>query len=63
MKERQIVLKQDILKSLNDVGLRKGQTVIVHTSLSSLGFVCGGAYLQPNCAGTAGSAVCAEAAA
>ena len=45
MKERQIVLKQDILKSLNDVGLRKGQTVIVHTSLSSLGFVCGGAQV------------------
>lgn len=45
MKERQIVLKQDILKSLYDVGLRKGQTVIVHTSLSSLGFVCGGAQI------------------
>ena len=45
MKERQIVLKQDIINALKNVGLEKGQTVIVHTSLSSLGFVCGGAQI------------------
>lgn len=35
---RKIVLKQDILKALAYVGICKGQTVMVHTSLSSLGF-------------------------
>ena len=41
--ERALVLKQDILDALNRVGMGKGQTVMVHTSLSKLGFVCGGA--------------------
>lgn len=41
--EQKIVIKQDILKALQSVGVRPGQTVMVHTSLSSLGFVCGGA--------------------
>ena len=41
--ERKIVLKQDILDALLSVGVSKGQTIMVHTSLSSLGFVCGGA--------------------
>ena len=41
--ERALVLKQDILDALNRVGMGKGQTVMVHTSLSRLGFVCGGA--------------------
>lgn len=41
--ERKIVLKQDILAALAEVGVGVGQTVMVHTSLSSLGFVCGGA--------------------
>ena len=41
--ERQIVLKQDILAALAKAGVSEGQTVMVHTSLSSLGFVCGGA--------------------
>ena len=46
MKEsRKIVLKQDILNALNEVGLKEGQSVMVHTSLSSLGFVCGGAQI------------------
>lgn len=40
--ERKIVLKQDILAALEKAGIRKGQTIMVHTSLSSLGFVCGG---------------------
>ena len=40
---RQLVLKEDILNALKTVGLQAGQSVMVHTSLSSLGFVCGGA--------------------
>ena len=43
--ERQIVLKQDILEALAKAGVGKGQTIMVHTSLSSLGFVCGGAQV------------------
>lgn len=43
--ERKIVLKQDILSALSEVGVCNGQTVMVHTSLSSLGFVCGGAQV------------------
>lgn len=38
--ERKIVLKQDVLDALEKVGVSKGQTVMVHTSLSSLGYVC-----------------------
>lgn len=45
MENREIVLKQDIINAFKNVGLEKGQTVIVHTSLSSLGFVCGGAQI------------------
>lgn len=41
--ERKIVLKQDIAEALAKVGVKKGQHIMVHTSLSSLGFVCGGA--------------------
>lgn len=43
--ERKIVLKQDVLESLRKIGLSEGQNVMVHTSLSSLGFVCGGAQI------------------
>ena len=43
--ERKIVLKQDILAALSEVGVRKGQAIMVHTSLRSLGFVCGGAQV------------------
>lgn len=43
--ERNIVLKQDILAALTKAGVSKGQTIMVHTSLSSLGFVCGGAQV------------------
>ena len=39
---RQLVLKQDIINALKKVGVDKGQSIMVHTSLSSLGFVCGG---------------------
>lgn len=35
--QRKIVLKDD---------LKEGDNVIVHTSLSSLGFVCGGAAIE-----------------
>ena len=41
--DRQIVLKQDILGALSAVGMCAGQTVMVHCSLSALGYVCGGA--------------------
>lgn len=40
--ERTIVLKGDILAALAEAGVGRGQTIMVHTSLSSLGFVCGG---------------------
>lgn len=43
--ERKLVLKQDILTALDQVGVGGGQTVMVHASLSSLGFVCGGAQV------------------
>ena len=42
---RKIVLKQDILNALKEIGLKQGLSVMVHTSLSSLGFVCGGAQI------------------
>ena len=38
-----IVTKADIVASLQEIGLKEGNTVIVHTSLSSIGYVCGGA--------------------
>lgn len=41
--ERKIVVKQDIKNALMNIGLEKGMSVMVHTSLSSMGFVCGGA--------------------
>lgn len=41
--KRSIVLKQDIVKALQQAGVQPGQAIMVHTSLSSLGFVCGGA--------------------
>lgn len=43
--ERKIVLKQDLLEALSNVGVCRGQTLMVHTSLGSLGFVCGGAQV------------------
>lgn len=41
--ERKILVKDDFIQALKHVGVHPGQTVMVHTSLSSLGFVCGGA--------------------
>lgn len=43
--ERKLVLKEDILSALEKAGVRSGQTIMVHTSLSSMGFVCGGAQI------------------
>lgn len=43
--DRRLVLKQDIADALSAVGVQKGQALMVHTSLSSLGFVCGGAQV------------------
>ena len=43
--ERQIVLKQDVKDALEKVGVKYGQSIMAHTSLSSLGFVCGGAQI------------------
>lgn len=43
--ERKLVLKADIINALDMAGIRSGQAIMVHTSLSSLGFVCGGAQV------------------
>ena len=37
------ILKEEILSALRSLGLEKGDTVMVHTSLSKIGYVCGGA--------------------
>ncbi|MDO5517831.1 MAG: AAC(3) family N-acetyltransferase [Clostridium sp.] len=43
--ERKIVLKEDLIKGFKDLGVKKGQAIMVHTSLKRLGFVCGGAQI------------------
>lgn len=43
--ERQLVLKNDVKKALEEIGVKSGQAMMVHTSLSSIGFVCGGAQI------------------
>lgn len=43
MEKRKLVTPKDIRDALTNVGVRKGQAVMVHTSLSALGYVCGGA--------------------
>lgn len=40
--ERKILVKDDICRAFKKVGVCQGQTIMVHTSLNSLGFVCGG---------------------
>ena len=45
MENRQIVLKDDLKEALKKLGLQEGDHVIVHASLSSMGFVCGGAQI------------------
>ena len=43
METRKLVTPDNIATGLKDIGVRKGQAIMVHTSLSSLGYVCGGA--------------------
>lgn len=43
MEKRKLVTPNDIKTALKDIGVREGQAIMVHTSLSSLGYVCGGA--------------------
>ena len=38
-----VVIKEDIVNELKRVGLQKNDVVMVHTSLKSMGYVCGGA--------------------
>lgn len=38
-----VIVKKDFINVFQKVGLRKGDVVMVHASLSSLGYVCGGA--------------------
>ena len=40
---KRAVIKEDIVNTLQEIGLKKGDIVIVHASLSSMGYVCGGA--------------------
>ncbi|MDY5721539.1 MAG: AAC(3) family N-acetyltransferase [Succinivibrio sp.] len=39
----QTILKNQITNTLKNLGLSKGDTVIVHTSLKAMGYVCGDA--------------------
>lgn len=38
-----VILKEEIIQKLREVGLEKGDAVMVHTSLKRMGYVCGGA--------------------
>ncbi len=40
--ERKLVIRSDVIAALRQVGVRPGMTLMVHTSLSRLGYVCGG---------------------
>ncbi len=40
--EKQFILKSDILDALEKLGVKPGQVIMVHTSLSSIGYICGG---------------------
>ena len=39
----QVILKDEIIQKFKEVGLKSGDTVMVHTSLGKMGYVCGGA--------------------
>lgn len=41
--EMHVILKEEIIQKLREVGLEKGDAVMVHTSLKRMGYVCGGA--------------------
>lgn len=45
MEDRKIVLKNELKKGFQNLGLTEGDSVIVHAALSRLGFVCGGAQI------------------
>ena len=38
-----VILKEEIVQKLREVGLEKSDVVMVHTSLKRMGYVCGGA--------------------
>ena len=38
-----VILKEEIVQKLREVGLENGDAVMVHTSLKRMGYVCGGA--------------------
>jgi len=39
----EVICKEDIVRQLQEVGLERGDAVMVHTSLKRMGYVCGGA--------------------
>ena len=41
--ENKIVVKDDLKNAFDYLGIKSGMNIIVHTSLKSLGYVCGGA--------------------
>ncbi len=41
--EMRVILKEEIIQKLREVGLERGDAVMVHTSLKRMGYVCGGA--------------------
>lgn len=45
MSTESVILSEEIENGLREVGLSAGDQVIVHTSLRSLGYVCGGAQV------------------
>lgn len=59
MEERKIVLKEDLIDGFKKLGLKEGDNIMVHISLKSLGFVCGGAQVVIEalleCVGTEGT--------
>lgn len=43
LRSNSLITKESLVKDFILLGLNKGMTVIVHSSLSSIGWVCGGA--------------------
>jgi len=41
-----VILKEEIIQKLREVGLEKGDAVMVHTSLKRMGYVCGEALME-----------------